>query len=382
MRLGSLPVTFRYRLRMPLTGMFFSPQYGELYYEIYLGNRSGLVRAAWPGNFLRLDNLLSADLHFGATTLRLGYRLDYSSSKASHIVTRRLSHCAVVGITCEWISLGAGPGHTRAQNHKRSLLMPRLFRSLRNAAAKQSLPPLHAGPLRCHSIESWDNDVYGNFDALWTIMDTHYCFFREKGIDWEETGQRYRRQLKPDMDATEFFGVCADMLAELRDGHTNLSSWFDVSYYRQWWSDYPQNFNLRLIQENYLGFDYHSGGPIIYKILEDENIGYMHYSTFAADYGMAFLDNMLYSMRECDALIIDVRDNGGGNLTVVDKLVEPVHRPDNNRRIHMPQDRSGTTTFPPFAYTIEPATGHVRWLKPWWCSPTEALSARQTTSLA
>ena len=93
---------------MPLTGMFFSPQYGELYYEIYLGNRSGLVRAAWPGNFLRLDNLLSADLHFGATTLRLGYRLDYSSSKASHIVTRRLSHCAVVGITCEWISLGAG----------------------------------------------------------------------------------------------------------------------------------------------------------------------------------------------------------------------------------------------------------------------------------
>ena len=200
--------------------------------------------------------------------------------------------------------------------------MPRLFRSLRNAAAKTILAAAACGGLSgCHSIESWDNDVYGNFDALWTIMDTHYCFFREKGIDWEETGQRYRRQLKPDMDATEFFGVCADMLAELRDGHTNLSSWFDVLYYRQWWSDYPQNFNLRLIQENYLGFDYHSGGPIIYKILEDENIGYMHYSTFAADYGMAFLDNMLYSMKDCDALIIDVRDNGGGNLTVVDKLV-------------------------------------------------------------
>lgn len=257
--------------------------------------------------------------------------------------------------------------------------MPSLFRSLRNAAAKTILAAAACGGLSgCHSIESWDNDVYGNFDALWTIMDTHYCFFREKGIDWEETGQRYRRQLKPDMDATEFFGVCADMLAELRDGHTNLSSWFDVSYYRQWWSDYPQNFNLRLIQENYLSFDYHSGGPIIYKILEDENIGYMHYSTFAADYGMAFLDNMLYSMRECDALIIDVRDNGGGNLTVVDKLVSQFIDQTITAGYICHKTGPGHDDFSrPFAYTIEPATGHVRWLK-----PVVVLTNRSTFSAA
>lgn len=245
--------------------------------------------------------------------------------------------------------------------------MPRLFRSLRNAAAKTILAAAACGGLSgCHSIESWDNDVYGNFDALWTIMDTHYCFFREKGIDWEETGQRYRRQLKPDMDATEFFGVCADMLAELRDGHTNLSSWFDVSYYRQWWSDYPQNFNLRLIQENYLGFDYHSGGPIIYKILEDENIGYMHYSTFAADYGMAFLDNMLYSMRECDALIIDVRDNGGGNLTNVETLVSRfITRPTVVGYISHKTGPGHNDFSEPFEIEYKPAAeGRIRWGKP------------------
>lgn len=245
--------------------------------------------------------------------------------------------------------------------------MPRLFRSLRNAAAKTILAAAACGGLSgCHSIESWDNDVYGNFDALWTIMDTHYCFFREKGIDWEETGQRYRRQLKPDMDATEFFGVCADMLAELRDGHTNLSSWFDVSYYRQWWSDYPQNFNLRLIQENYLGFDYHSGGPIIYKILEDENIGYMHYSTFAADYGMAFLDNMLYSMKDCDALIIDVRDNGGGNLTNVETLVSRfITRPTVVGYISHKTGPGHNDFSEPFEIEYKPAAeGRIRWGKP------------------
>ncbi len=104
---GHLPVCVRLQSRWPMAGIFFSPQYGELYYEIYLGNHRGLVRGAWPGNFFRLDNLLSADLRFGATIVRVGYGLDIQSTKASDIVTRRISHCAVVGFASEWISLSA-----------------------------------------------------------------------------------------------------------------------------------------------------------------------------------------------------------------------------------------------------------------------------------
>lgn len=111
-RIGRLPVCLRYMVSMPLTGIFFSPQYGELYYEIYLGNHSGLVRAAWPGNFFRLDNLLCADLRFGATIVRVGYGPDIISSKASDIVTRNIRHMAVVGFTSEWLSLSTKPLHT------------------------------------------------------------------------------------------------------------------------------------------------------------------------------------------------------------------------------------------------------------------------------
>ncbi len=94
---------------LPLTGIFFSPEYGELYYEIYLGNHSNLVRGAWPGNFFRLDNLATLDLRFGATILRLGYRCGVMSSKASDIVTRRITHTAVIGIASEWLALSASP---------------------------------------------------------------------------------------------------------------------------------------------------------------------------------------------------------------------------------------------------------------------------------
>lgn len=98
-------LTLRYLAEMPLTGVFFSPEYGELYFEIYLGNHNGLVRGAWPGNFFRLNNLLTADMALGRTILRLGYRCNVSSTKTHDIVSRHIEHMAVVGLASEWISL-------------------------------------------------------------------------------------------------------------------------------------------------------------------------------------------------------------------------------------------------------------------------------------
>ncbi len=103
--LGRLPITLRYQPTLPVTGAFFSPDYGELYYEIYLGNHSGLAHAAWWGNYFRLDNLVTADLHFGGTSLRIGYHGNILSTKVNDIVTRNISHRAVIGISGEWMSI-------------------------------------------------------------------------------------------------------------------------------------------------------------------------------------------------------------------------------------------------------------------------------------
>ena len=32
----------------------------------------------------------------------------------------------------------------------------------------------------CHKVEVFEDDPYGNFDALWTILDERYCFFEYK----------------------------------------------------------------------------------------------------------------------------------------------------------------------------------------------------------
>lgn len=102
--IGRLPVTLMYQPTLPVTGIFFAPDYGELYYEIYLGNRRGLVHGAWWGNYFRLDNLLTADLHLGATSLRIGYKGNLFSSKVNHTVTHIYEHALVIGISGEWLS--------------------------------------------------------------------------------------------------------------------------------------------------------------------------------------------------------------------------------------------------------------------------------------
>ena len=172
----------------------------------------------------------------------------------------------------------------------------------------------------CRSYEEFDNNATGNLKALWTILDEHYCFFSQKGIDWNGVYQEYEKKLNPEMTYRAYFNVCAQMLDTLRDGHVNLSSSFDVSYYRKWWSDYPQDFNLRTLQEYYLKFDYSTVSGVSYKIFP-ENVAYMYIGSFSTPIGETNLDWILNYFRDCDALIIDIRNNGGGLLTNVETLV-------------------------------------------------------------
>ncbi|MDE6651430.1 MAG: DUF3316 domain-containing protein [Paramuribaculum sp.] len=105
LRIGRLPVTLLWQPTLPVVGAFFSPDYGELYYEIYLGNHNGLAHCAWWGNYFRLDNSVTADLHFGATALRIGYRGEILSTKVNHLVSNHFTHRFVIGISGEWLSL-------------------------------------------------------------------------------------------------------------------------------------------------------------------------------------------------------------------------------------------------------------------------------------
>lgn len=230
----------------------------------------------------------------------------------------------------------------------------------------------------CHSTEQWDNDPYGNFDALWTTIDRHYCYFDQKDVDWNALYDTYRDRLRPEMTDRELFTVLSDLLSNLRDGHTNLASPFDVYYYRAWWSDYPQNYSARLVEQYYLNFSWLTASGIIYGTLPD-NIGYMRIDSFSAGMGEGNIDYVLYYLRSCSALIIDIRDNGGGDLTNVEKLVSRFITQPLLGGYIMHKSGPGHDEFSkPFPYTIDPA-GKGRQM---WGKPVAVLVNRSTFSAA
>ena len=102
LQVGRLPLTFRYQVSLPVVGTFFSPAFGQSYYEMfYLGNTAGIVHfGAWH-NRVDLRNYLSVDLHLGKMALRLGYRQLMRTTHVNHIDTQVLNHMFVLGISGE-----------------------------------------------------------------------------------------------------------------------------------------------------------------------------------------------------------------------------------------------------------------------------------------
>ena len=215
----------------------------------------------------------------------------------------------------------------------------------------------------CHDIMEYADNPEGNFEALWTILDEHYCFFKYKDVDWTEVKARYQKKISPAMTDEELFRVCSEMLMELKDGHTNLSSPFDVSRY--WiWEQYPANYDDRLVKEHYLGFDYRTASGIDYQILQN-NYGYMYYGSFSSTIGEGNLDNILAYLAASDGLIIDVRDNGGGLLTNVETLVARFIDERILAGYISHKTGPGHEEFSePYPYYIEPAKSRIHYNKP------------------
>ena len=176
--------------------------------------------------------------------------------------------------------------------------------------------------ISCVNEDEFDNTPQGNFEALWKIIDEHYCFFdykqHEYGLDWQKVHDKYQRHINGNMTNSQLFEVLGNMLGELRDGHVNLSASHDLARYWQWYENYPANYSDTL-QRRYMGTDYKIASGIDYKILDD-NIGYIRYESFTEGIGSGNLTEVLNYMLLCRGLIIDIRNNGGGNLTNAEVL--------------------------------------------------------------
>jgi C-terminal processing protease CtpA/Prc len=212
----------------------------------------------------------------------------------------------------------------------------------------------------------YDVSPQANLDALWTIIDQQYCFLdykeKELGISWADIHTKYSGRLNPKMTRTQLFEVLCQMLGELKDGHVNISSSLDLGRNWSWKEDFPLNLDEEL-RDAYLQTDYNLAAGLKYRILPD-NVAYVVYESFQSGIGEGNLDDMFFALRMCNGLILDIRGNGGGELTNVEKLASRFTNEKVLVGYRSHKTGTGHTDFSPLeAEYILPSKG-VRWQKP------------------
>lgn len=174
-----------------------------------------------------------------------------------------------------------------------------------------------------------ENTYRSNFETLWKIIDQKYCYLETKQINWDSIRAVYNNRLASDtLSEMAFFDAMSEMLNELKDGHVNLYSSFDVSSYDAWYANFPPNFDSRIVKgDRYLGKNYRSINGLRYQKISTVSdygymydFGYIYYSSFSDGFSESNMRYIFDYFKDCKGLIIDVRNNGGGSAELSETL--------------------------------------------------------------
>ena len=161
------------------------------------------------------------------------------------------------------------------------------------------------------------SDSVAVFDNLWKTLDSRYAMFNYKKVDWKKIYTQYRPLVSSDMGDEQLFSICTAMLDSLKDGHVSLIAKNNRYAYNGYYSSYTHNFNYDQLKSRYLKNSV-SQGVLTYVTFDQ--VGYLYIPSFGKQLKTDDLDNVLKILSPLDALIIDVRDNTGGESALVDFL--------------------------------------------------------------
>lgn len=209
--------------------------------------------------------------------------------------------------------------------------------------------------------EAEKNSPTYNFKVLCEIFSDHYAYFKERNIDWVALQSKYKAKVTDDTTNAELYTIMAEMLDVFNDGHIGLSAPREVESaaedlikHSEEISEEPKRIYRRREVANAVVNHYFkdviskNGGVIRWGILEN-NIGYlqinqmMGYANYVPEADTldvrdfwkkyfeagenktpsqhtkdelaglnTFFGEAMTDLNDTQAIIIDVRFNGGG----------------------------------------------------------------------
>ncbi len=170
-------------------------------------------------------------------------------------------------------------------------------------------------------LESPDADKKAVFEAFWSGIDQKYTYFDLKNIDWQGVHDHYSPLISNSMSDDAFFDTLSVLVDILQDGHSGLNSSFNEHKNPGFFLRGPENFDERLLLDNYAHGYGNVTGTINHSPLCDGQVAYIYYSSFTGDISEADLDYIIDNYKDTKGMIIDIRNNTGGSASNIFMLV-------------------------------------------------------------
>lgn len=178
-----------------------------------------------------------------------------------------------------------------------------------------------------------------NFEVLWQTFEDNYAFFTLRNIDWHATYQTYRPLVNAFTSDDSLYSIFSQMLAPFQDNHINVI----VPGVKQFKSVKPSQFSTEfptdsmrdrfwqmvdssLLQNHFTPLKYigpEFNGKPLFAYTTSNGIGYLRFNRCFVDQDAdnvpdavvagKILDTIFTCFKHLQSMIIDVRDNTGGN---------------------------------------------------------------------
>ena len=146
-------------------------------------------------------NYLTADFPVGNFTIRAGYLNSYYNTDVNGIQSHIVSHSFLIGFVKNLYLLAV-----------KKLKKTNSYNSAYYWDNEKKHTILPASPCVALAVFVWESRRVHfcseeNFEALWKIMDEHYCFFEYKDVDWNDVYARYSVQVTDTMKQDQFIQI-------------------------------------------------------------------------------------------------------------------------------------------------------------------------------
>ena len=190
--------------------------------------------------------------------------------------------------------------------------------------------------------EDEPNTQSNNFELFWEDFDQHYSLFDVRSTNWNDLKTMYSPQVNDAISDAELWNILSNLIEHLDDSHTVLYDGNGHSYR----SGYELNekskseISQELITSKYLDFltEVTSEDNLAYGKIKGKNIGYIYLGTMDGQ-NPAVIDAILDELNEFNAIILDIRQNTGGDDRYSARIAEVFS--DGEHFIYTVQTRNG-----------------------------------------